>query len=462
MSHTNELAGFASALAIEDIPEDVRRMARVCLLDTVGIILAGHEFLLQEGETQLEEYLKLVGGGEESTALGYHRRTRMLEAAFIGGCLVEVLDWQDTTYPARLHSASGTIPAVLAVAERYRLSGSQLITAIAAGYEVGARVGVAIQPSYWYGGFQATGTVGAIGAAAAVGSLLAFDAEEMTRGLGVAGHTAPISNGDGVFHGAGSKLLHGGMAAQTGVQSALLARVGFGAGPLEGLPPRHHGFMNISSEEMEPETLSRDLGSEWLYRDCSHKAYPVGLLSIGPVEVTLDLVAEHDIRPEQVEAVDATSYSDALHFTGRSYTNTESGSSDCVLSLPYTVAAAISDRTFEPRQITAERISDPAVHELAANVRVHADEEMDAIAPMDWPVLVDIALSGGRHVARRLDKVIGCPNRPMTDEELSRKFLGNAEPIIGSERAQGVLDACMYLENLGDIAELVGWLAPRR
>ena len=308
MSHTNELAGFASALAIEDIPEDVRRMARVCLLDTVGIILAGHEFLLQEGETQLEEYLKLVGGGEESTALGYRRRTRMLEAAFIGGCLVEVLDWQDTTYPARLHSASGTIPAVLAVAERYRLSGSQLITAIAAGYEVGARVGVAIQPSHWYGGFQATGTVGAIGAAAAVGSLLGFDAEEMTRGLGVAGHIAPISNGDGVFHGAGSKLLHGGMAAQTGVQSALLARVGFGAGPLEGLPPRHHGFMNISSEEMEPETLSRDLGSEWLYRDCSHKAYPVGLLNIGPVEVTLDLVAEHDIRPEQVEAVDATSY----------------------------------------------------------------------------------------------------------------------------------------------------------
>ena len=138
ITHTSELAAFAAGLSLQNIPEDIRRLARVCLLDTIGVILAGHQFLLQEGDTRLEEYLDRLGGGADATVLGHHRRARMLEAAFVNGCLVEVLDWQDTTYTARLHSGSGTVPAVLAVAERYGLSGSQVLTAIAAGYEGGA------------------------------------------------------------------------------------------------------------------------------------------------------------------------------------------------------------------------------------------------------------------------------------------------------------------------------------
>ena len=461
MTYTSELASFTSTLSIESIPEDVRRMARVCLLDTIGVILAGHECLERDADTSLPRYLDALAVGDDATAFGYHRRAGVSDAAFINGCLTEVLDWQDSTLPACLHSCSGTIPAVLAVAEKHGFSGSQILTAITAGYEVGTRVGVAIQPSHWYGGFQATGTIGAIGAAAAVGSLLGFEADEMTRNLGVAGHIAPISNGDGVFHGTSSKLLHGGMAAQTGIQSAVLTKSGFGAGPLEGLPPRHHGFMNISSDEMNEQTLIRDLGSEWLTRLCSHKAYPVGLLNIGPVEVTLELVTENNILPDQVEAVDVTSFSSVLHFTGRSYTNTESGFSDCVLSLPYTVAAAIADRTFGPLQLASDRIKDPALHELARKVRVHADTEMDIVAPMDWPVIVDITMNNGRHCTRRRDKVVGCPNRPMTDQELANKFIGNAEVSIGPANAERVLNACMDLDNLSDIADVVGWLTPQ-
>ena len=163
--------------------------------------------------------------------------------------------------PARLHSCSGTVPAVLAVAERRRLSGKEVVRAMATGYEVGARVGVAVQPSHWYGGFQATGTVGAIGASAAVGALLGFDADEMAAAISMAGFILPISNGDGVFQGFSAKPVHGGMAAQTGVQAALLAGSGFEAGPLEGMPPRYHGFMNISSEQMFPAVLSHGLGT---------------------------------------------------------------------------------------------------------------------------------------------------------------------------------------------------------
>ena len=461
MSYTSEMAKFLAQLTLDDIPTDVRRLARVCLLDTIGVILAGYAFLEQEKDKRLARYLQVLEGAEQATALGFHRCGPLYAAVFANGTLAEVLDWQDTTMPARLHCCGGTIPAVLAVAEWQGLSGEEMVRAIVTGYEVDARVGVAMQPSHWYSGFQATGTIGAIGAAAAVGSLFGFDAQQMTDVLGVAGFILPISNGDGVFHGFSVKPVHGGMAAQAGVQAALLTRSGYGAGPLEGLPPRYHGFMNISSDEITPAVLSQGLGSDWMTRDCSHKAYPVGLLNIGPVQVTLELVEQHDVHPDQVEKVDVTSYKDTLHFVGRHYTSSQSTFVDCVLSLPYTVAAAISDRAFGMEQLTRRRISDPAIHELASRVKVHADEEMDKLYPKEWPVLVDITLKDGRHVEKRLDKVIGCPHRSMTDAELSQKFLGNVEPLLGTEQAERVLEGCMSLEEVENIAEFVKWLAPK-
>ena len=461
MRHTAALADWASGLTYDDLPEDIRRLARVALLDTVGVTLAGHAFLESEADGRLEAYLDTVPGPEHATALGFHRRGPWNAAAFANGTLVEVLDWQDTTMSARLHSCSGTIPAVLAAAEWRGLSGKDAALAIAIGYEVGARVGVAWQPSHWYGGFQATGTIGSIGAAAAVGSLFGFDAQQMEAVLGVAGFILPISNGDGVFHGFSVKPLHGGMAAQAGVQAALLAQSGYSAGPLEGLPPRYHGFMNISGEVVHPAVLSDGLGQQWRARDCSQKAYPVGLLNIGPVQVTLGLVEEHDIRPDEVETVAVTSYTDTLHFTGRHYTDTDSTFSDCVLSLPYTVAAAISDRTFGPHQLSRQRIRDSAVHELASRVIVSADEEMDVLYPNEWPVAVEIRLKDGRTFSERLDKVIGCPARPMTDDEIAAKFVGNTEPILGAANSQRVLDACMDLEAVDNVADLVGMLGPQ-
>ena len=330
--------------------------------------------------------------------LGSHRPASLEVAAFVNGSLAEVLDWQDTNMPARIHNASGTVPAVLAVAEQRRSTGRDALRAIVAGYEVGARVGVAIQPSHWYNGFQATGTVGALGAAVAAGALLGFDARQMTAALGVAGFIAPVSNGDGVFHGFSIKPVHGGMAAQAGVQASRLVQSGYEAGPLDGLPPRDHGFMNVTSDDIRPEAIARGLGSEWFIRDCAHKFYPVGLLNIGPVEVTLDLVAEHDIRPEQVEHIDAISYTDTWRYTGQHYTNTESSEADAQLSTPYAIAAALADREYGVRQLTRKRLSDPAVHALAGRVTTHPDAEMDKIYPREWPIQIDIRLYDGRVV----------------------------------------------------------------
>ena len=309
MNYTEEMAGFMAGLALEDIPDHIRRLARVNMMDAVGVIIGGHAFLEHEEDGRLGRYLDLLPQADQATALGFHRRSSLQAAGFANGTLSEVLDWQDTTMSARVHSGSGTVPAVLAAAEWRHSTGEEMVRAMAVGYEVGARVGVAIQPSHWHEGFQATGTIGAIGAAAAVGSLLGFGPSQMANVLGVAGYILAISNGDGVFHGYTIKPVHGGMAAQAGIQAALLVESGYEAGPLEGLEPRKHGFMNIASEDVRPERLTEGLGSTWESSACSQKLYPVGLLIVGPVQVALDLVNRHQISAAQVESVLVTSYS---------------------------------------------------------------------------------------------------------------------------------------------------------
>ena len=94
-------------------------------------------------------------------------------------------------------------------------------------------------------------------------------------------------------------------------------------------------------------------------------------------------------------------------------------------------------------------------------VMAYSDKEMDKLYPKEWPVLVEVTLTDGRRVSRRLDKVIGCPSQPMTDEGLSRKFLDNTVPLLGTGGAERVLEACLNLEELEDAGEFVRWLMPR-
>ena len=155
-----------------------------------------------------------------------------------------------------------------------------------------------------------------------------------------------------------------------------------------------------------------------------------------------------------------TSYSETLHFVGRHYTTTESTYVDAHLSLPYAVAVAIADAEYGWRQQSSGRIADPAVHDLASRVTVDVDESMDETYPDDWPVRVEITLKDGRKVADRLDKVTGCPNRPMTDAELCGKFVGNVEGVIGADRAEAARDTFMGLESLGSAPEIVGVIGP--
>src|SRR5262249_60701271 len=115
------------------------------------------------------------------------RKTSASLAALVNGTAGHAFELDDIHKESILHMGSLALPAALAIAEEEgRLSGRDVVTAVAAGYEVGARVGNAATMSLFFRGFHPQGTSGVFAAAAAAARMLGLDASRFQHALGLA------------------------------------------------------------------------------------------------------------------------------------------------------------------------------------------------------------------------------------------------------------------------------------
>src|SRR6185295_17578079 len=166
----------------------------------------------------------------------------------------------DDYHQAKLHPGAVVIPAAIAVAEKLGSNGRELVTAIAAGYEVMIRSSLALNPSAArLRGWHLTGVCGPFGAAAACASLMKLNDEQTAWALGLAGTQGAglwAFNADGTM----SKRLHAGKAAHSGVMAAELAQLGF-SGPTQIYEYSDGGILKAFSDASDPAPLTQDLGA---------------------------------------------------------------------------------------------------------------------------------------------------------------------------------------------------------
>ena len=456
---TPRLASFAANLSYEALPPDVVERGRMFLLDGAAVMVAAAGYARENDDRMLVRYLEAAAPADgPSTVVGHGIRTSPMMAAFANGCMMEVLDYSDSNLGNLTHNGTPVLPAALAVAEHVSAPWGDLCAAIVAGYEVHTRLLTTVQPGHWYRGFQSAGTFGTSGAAVAAGRLLGLDAGGMAAALGVSGFIMPVSNGDNEFRGHSAKPVHGGQGATCGVSSALLARSGYRAGPLEGEPPRYHAALHILSDGPDLERAIEGFGEKWHSRDVAFKPYPLGHLIVGPVEAVLDLLAEAPIDANEVDSVDIATYQAAVHGCGKKYSTPESNYVDCHFSMPFCVAATLIEKEMTPRQLRNDFIANPPVHELASRVVVTEDPEMSARFPAEWPLELVVRMSDGTTRSRRIDKVKWSDSRPPAWEELEEKFLMVVGPVLGEAKARSAADLIANLEGDESIAPLMDLL----
>src|SRR5258708_26954947 len=181
---TMALAERASALRYDDLPAAACALAGQCVLDYLGVALAGGGDPLV---SILLDELTEAAGAPQASIIGHNGRLPALSAALVNGAASHALDYDDVHMAMPGHPSVAILPALLALAELKGSSGREVITAFVAGYETACRIGAALQPGHYNLGFHSTATVGCFGAAAACARLLDLDAAATATAPGVAG-----------------------------------------------------------------------------------------------------------------------------------------------------------------------------------------------------------------------------------------------------------------------------------
>jgi 2-methylcitrate dehydratase PrpD len=415
MALTEYVADFTLGLQHDDIPEGVRSTAIEHILDGYGLALSGHE---EEGHAILRRYASKASCAPEVVLFGTGQRSTAEMAALVNGLAMHAMDYDDTqlstnpqsVYGLLTHPTTPVLGATSAVAELTGASGGDLLTAYVAGVEVACRTSDASNPRHYQKGFHSTGTFGAIGAVAGAGRLFGLSREQLLHALGIA---AALSGGYRENFGTMTKPLHAGQAAEAGVFAARLAADGFTAAT--NILEAKRGMYSASSDGYEPSRIDGKLGSPFFFEDpgVSIKPYPSGSLSHPGQDAVLELVREHDIRPDDVEEAIAGTNSAMPNALIYSMPQT---SLEAKFSFPFFLAIAILRRKVGIEEFRDDVVRSPEVQDMMKRCHHVVDEEIDARGFQHMDTRITIRLKDGRVVEGLESFATGHPRKPMTRE----------------------------------------------
>jgi 2-methylcitrate dehydratase PrpD len=456
-SLTDYVAGFIVGTRTGDIPKDVAHLGKRSVLDGLGLALAGAAS--QTGEIA-RKYLRALGfvGEEGSTVIGSDLRIPARFAAFANGISIHADDFDDTqlaiakdrVYGLLTHPTAPALPPALAIAERDRRSGADLMLAYQVGVEVECKVAEAIMPRHYQTGFHSTATCGSIGAAAAAAKLLGLDREATRRALAIG---ATQAGGLRENFGTMTKPFHAGRAAENGLVAAEIAALGFTASPnaLEA----DRGFFRAAGGGFSPEMIDGKLANPWTFAfpGVSIKPHPSGSLTHPGMAVMMELILKHDIKPESVKRVAVGTNHNMpnalIHHRPKNELQAK-------FSMEFCMAILLLERKAGLEQFTDKVVNRPDVQAMIEKVGFGVHPEAEAAGFDKMTTLVEVELADGKVVKGQADFGKGSPANPMTDEELSEKFRQCAAwGGLDRERTQAILALAWKIEALADVNDLV-------
>lgn len=442
---TQELAARSAALCYTDLPEDVRLRVRQCLLDWIGVALAGAcEPLVH----MLAEEAREQGGHAQATVVGHAMATSTRQAALINGAASHALDYDDVNMACTGHPSVTLIPALLALAESRGVSGRDFMTAFAAGYETMCQLGLATGEAQYARGFHTTATLGTIGAAAACARLLQLDADDTATAFGIA---STMAAGLKSMFGTMCKPLHAGRASADGLQAAQLAARGFTSCADAIECPQ--GFMATHGGNASLETAVPDGG--WHLRNNLFKFHAACYGTHAAIEAARRLRLQHALRPEDVRCVTVRvgAASEGVCNIAEPRTGLEAK-----FSLRHTVAMALAGvDTAGLDSFSDDAVRRPDVVALRERVAVELAPQCPGLTLAE----VVIETHTGTVLRQRHDS--GRPAQDLHEQQqrLENKFRRLVEPVLDASEGDGLIDLVSQLDTLTDLSPLAGMLARR-
>ncbi len=451
--YTRKLSEFAATCRFDMIPQKVVEHAKICLLDSLGCGLFGST--LPWPKIMIETLLA-HDRESEASLLGNAKRCSVFHAPLINGTMIHSFELDDLHKRSIVHPGSVVIPAALATGEWLgKTSGRDFLAAMIAGYEVAARVGMAVGVPHLNMGWHPTGTNGTFGAAAAAGNLLRLSAKQMVHALGTAGSQAA-----GLMASQYSSMVkrfHAGRACQSGVYGALLAQKGF-TGIENILESTYGGFCSTTAPQYDLTVLDRGLGSVWETAAVGFKSYS----ACGSCHTTIDAMLEVRKQipsPDKIEAVHFRTSTVTKNHVGWPYV--PDSITTAQMNQFFCGAATLIYGEAFVDQFTDKTIADPEVLALIKKMDSEADPAIDQRGQaFRHAIAAEIKLKDGRVLEVKKDHAKGSDAHPLTMDEVLQKYFRLAGKVLSKEKADRLYREVLRIEEIADLREFARYLIP--
>jgi 2-methylcitrate dehydratase PrpD len=443
MTAAQSFASYATSLRHATLDPEVVHHAKRAIVDWFAALLPGS---VAPPSTLLEKALQedLDRGGAR-LALG--RAATVRTAALINGTAAHTVEVDDIYREAIFHPGAPTIAAALAIAQARNATGMQLLRGVIAGYEVSTRIGAALGRDhyrYWHN----TGTVGTFGAVSAAATLLGLDETRHAHAL-CTGATFAAGLQQAFRMDSMSKPLHAGHAAEAGVLAALAAEQGV-TGSLDVLDGEA-GMGRAMSQAPDWDLAVATLGREFHITRMTFKNHACCGHTFAPIDGALELRQRMGVRWQDLTAIEVATYGPALDVAGNFNPRT---AAEARFSIPFVVATALIHGTVRLSAFTDERLKDADIRTLMSRIRLSVDPELDDCFPRRRAAHIVFTASNGQASCYLQPTRKGDPEQPLTDKDLSEKFMELTSPVVGSERAQKLLQVLWSLDTCEQLLDL--------
>lgn len=452
---TDQIADFIANTEFNNLSQSAVKKAKKLLLDAVGCGMGGAR--TKVGKTYRQSAIRLAGSGE-ATVFGTDQKITPAFAAFANAGQINAMDYDDTGPTG--HPGSTTISAALAMAEKTKPTGKELLTSIVVGYEVLTLVGIGIQPTWErYNKVHGIGTHQTFGSFSAVAKILDLSPEEILNGLGIAGAFAPVPHA-GKFGWENPPLSwvkdNVAWPSKAGLHGALLADEGF-LGSRDMLDGKKGFWIMAGSDQSSLSRTIKRLGN-FVITQTSIKPYPCCRWIHPSLDATQEIIEEVDLLSSNIERIEV----DSVSFVANNFGDlTPKTMIDAEFSVPYCISSLIHGTPL-PQWHSDNNLKDNEILKLASKVELNEREEFqneyledrkEGRTPSFIPTKVVIIRKDGQELERTVRYARGGSKRPLSSKSLEQKFQSLSSWSL-KDNTNEVIDIIDNLENIKDVTAL--------
>ena len=432
-----DVINFIHEINWTDLPEEVRRQARRCLLDTLGAGISGSRTRLSH---IINNFAASAFGGRGAYLWLDGREVSPPGAALANGMAIDSLDIHDGHPLTKGHAGAAIVPATLAtipVKQSVQVTGAEMLTTLIIGYEIALRAGIALHATS--SDYHTSGAWNALGSAAAASRRLGLSSEKTRHALGIA-----------EYHGPRSQMMRcidyptmlkdgSGWGAMAGISAAYLAKDSFTGAPA----------LTVEAEEVEE--YWEDIGKDWIITGQYFKPHAVCRWAQPAIEAALTMQLTHQLSPENLNRIEVHTFHEAVRLNNRKPQSTE----EAQYSLPFPLAVALVHGQLGALELGDEALTNAAILQIAELIELIEDNVFSSRFPAQRFARVIIETKDGeRYDSGEVEARWGA-DEPPSDEELINKFHWLVQDVLPHDRAAELEKTIWQCPELPDASGLL-------